>query len=244
MNPKLQAIVLECPAETRQLTETRDLFWKIFNLKMDGYIEEYGPDILPVGRDDFVGTHIAICEQTPGGLVPAIAYKSITLERCLRHQFEFPAVTLARAVGARDHLRFLEKVIAECQQTGSGLVYGGSMTIRPDLRTNREFVGMLWEAMIAMSLFYDQSCSISRAICYGACKFKMHRIFNRMGYLEPELDGKQLGPIPLAFDLESKSALFYRLKPSSEALFLMRRYEWLWQSRHELKARSAVREAA
>ena len=90
-----QLVILDCPYDTWDSQETRELFVKVVGLKLKGYLMSYPYGTLPVDTNDFVGTHHLICEKLDGQWVPVMGYKSITLSRCKQHQLTISPVGIS-----------------------------------------------------------------------------------------------------------------------------------------------------
>lgn len=237
----LSIVVLNCPFNGFGDPKIDMAFGAIIALKRQGYQAAYGKTTLPVGAADFIGTHIAIYH----GDTPLMVYKSITLRQCDRYKEDFPTLLLTKSPNSKSHRDSVELVLNRCRNDGVNIVYGGGMTIEPGVRKDKALVALLWEIIIAVSISYDLENGISEAMTAGVCKFKLDRLFHKMGYKDMENDGAKLPPIPVSFVDNEEVILYHRTQISEEALALVQKYKFLWEARTEImELREEIKTAA
>jgi hypothetical protein len=73
---RLQVVVLDCPYNSFSSPTTQKLFGKFINMKLTGFLEEYGHGVMPLGAYDFIGTLIMLCEKKGDELEPVFCFKS------------------------------------------------------------------------------------------------------------------------------------------------------------------------
>lgn len=237
---EFRLVVLTCPYDTWSDGLTRDLFGKIVLLKIRGYQKEYPYGILPADATDFIGTHVIIGRGSNENFVPMMGYKAVSLSRTNFHNVAFPALSLVKNVNAVDHISAMDLLIKDCNKSNLDLIYGGSMTIDPDLRGDEALVSKLWEMMMASHLNHDLANGFKRAITGAACRFKLQRVFSYMGYEQLKLDGKDLPPIAVPFANNEEVLLFYRKQLSPAAAALAAKYKYLWDQRLEIKSADSL----
>lgn len=81
-------------------------------MKYEGYASTYDDKVLPMDQTDFFATHLILCEEVFDELIPVIAYKSISYERCLKHRVEFPPLTLMKTDGQLEAAKAVENLLS------------------------------------------------------------------------------------------------------------------------------------
>lgn len=176
----VKIVILSEPVRLWQDEAVRRLFCEMVELKVRGYQSEYPPNVLPLTKDDFFGTHLMICETgSDQSLHPVVAYKSVALMQCDFFRFEFPALSILRNSGV-DSER-LERIVERCRAEGIGLSYDSSWTMLPEKRKDRAFSKFLRALTTTISVRYHLDYGIPEWVTMGIKRFKTDEYFRWKG---------------------------------------------------------------
>jgi hypothetical protein len=232
----LRLVVLDCPYETWNDPPVREWFGKMVALKLMGYQKEYPWGILPLDGSDFIGTHLMVCEEREGQLLPLLAYKSISLGRCRIHQSTFPVLGLAMGCRSERHVAALEAILARHEADPSRLSYDGSWTIHPEARRDQQRTTLLREIMQAVHVLHHERRGTQEFLSLGAVRFKVEQFLGFWGY-RPILDlSGVMDPLRLHAYFNEKVMMMHlvgEFSPAARAL--AEKYRSLWGSRIEIQ---------
>lgn len=162
-----------------------ELWTKLLQLKANGYGREYTYGVLPMDSADYVGNHIFVCEDRPGGLEPQFGFKSITWQRCLTHHLEFPIFPLVRSGRNEQTAKLVEAEVRSriraALQSGDQVGYNGSFTVHPEMRAKKNEIPF-WNMALMLFTRYYQTYGIRQIIAGAAAKFKVDREKLRLGF--------------------------------------------------------------
>ncbi|MBI3542098.1 MAG: hypothetical protein HY075_02325 [Deltaproteobacteria bacterium] len=235
MPGKLRIVVLECPYDTRKTDpRTWSLLTKNFDLKLDGYQREYS-DPLPVDGTDLVACHQIVVREEGASLVPLMAYRSITAERCRRFHMPFPLLAQFRELGLVEHAEAVSEVLARAAKSNLDVCWDSSYTISPLARADEALANELRDVMRAMHVLYHQAMGDHEVLAGGVLKFKMDRLYQFWGYEVLKLAGRELGPIRLP-SLGNELGLAFHLSGAFSELARAHaeKFRALWDSRIQI----------
>lgn len=231
---KYKIVILDGPYDTIQRSQfVRKLFANTIALKLDGYLTHYPHGVLPIDTNDFIGVHQLICEINElGELIPVVCCKSMNIQKCQKHQVEFPLLSLLRNSNAKEHLQYLENFIATRIDKCHNLTYDSSFTINPTTTTNRADRHLLKELMAAMHCSYHLEYKTSYLFGLGVPRFSTDQLFETWGYVRSAIDGNKLPPFKLKALFGEEVVMFDH--PGVWGPFAMamaKKYETLWSER-------------
>ncbi|MBC7465670.1 MAG: hypothetical protein H7256_06715 [Bdellovibrio sp.] len=175
---KFRFLSLTYPYEMLAEQNVGKLFNQILTLKLRGYQHEYPAGVLPIDTTDFISIHHVVCLELKNELRPVMAFKTTPLSRALKHQINFPALSLAQQAGAPEHAKAVEKIMANCLEEKKELAYASSWTIDPVFRKDKQLRGLLEASYILGHKDYN----IQEVLLGGTLRFKTENIFARMGH--------------------------------------------------------------
>jgi hypothetical protein len=237
----LRIVILNCPYDTWEGAETRELFGAMAALKLRGYRDDYAYGVLPLDTTDFVGCHYLLCEDRLGVLQPIMGCRMTSLERCRVHRLPFPALTLAEMVDARRHAEAIRAIMERCERQDIGIVYDGSWTIDPQTRRDRR---LLHEIFTAMFVMVHDAYAIRETIAGAVLRLKTARHLSSWGYQPLELDGALLPPVAVQPLLGELVTLMHLREFTASARSIADRYRVLWEQRLTIEASTAAPRAA
>ena len=233
-----QIVTLECPYDQLQNKLVQRLISQTFALKIEGYQESYPYGVLPTDTYDFIATHHLACERSPQGLIPIMAYKTVTLERCRVHRLPFPGVTVLRSSGAHRHADELEKFLASAESNQKSVSYGSSWTLSPRVRADRESARYFKDLMASMLIQYEQGLSTNFLFTCGVLKVKTNQFFESLGYQRLcDSENVQLPPFKQASLIGDEAVVLWSNGFKPEAVEQAQRFKSLWKSRLILDSR-------
>ena len=235
MNSKYRIVIIESPYANWGELGVPDFFSKIVSLRKAGFGGVYPPEVLPVDTADFIGNHFIICEETPENLEPVLIYKSISSQRCRAHNLTFPLIGLAQAAKADFPFRVLSELLVEYQNRGHDPFYNGGWTIKPEIRKDREKVGILKSIMMGVEVLFHQELShdFSKTVVFsgGAIRFKVPEYLASYGFKPITFEGNPLDPIHVVHLGGEPASFLYLTEFSPEAKQAAESIKYLWSNR-------------
>jgi hypothetical protein len=241
---RLKFVILDCAFENWTDKAVPEMLARIISLKKRGYQAEYKPGVLPVDTSDFIGTHLAVCKETAEGLIPIMAYRSITKSRCQKYNLSFSPLQLMRACNALEHEKAVQLFMQQSDFKKEEISYDASWTIDPEVRKDKEYTKKLQELMMATHVLYHLNEHIPRIIAGGVVRFKMYRFYQFWGY-RPFMSGNiELPAIKVPFVHDELTQFFMLSAFSKEALELADSYRKFWDTRVIIGGNTDVKKAA
>jgi hypothetical protein len=231
----LQLFTLEHFYDCFRQPLARELFMKTITLKLEGYLHEYRGGTLPLDSTDYVGVHHVLCRKVGRDYVPLMAYKSVSLERCLAHNLHFPATTILGPVGKDQALertrQAVRAVVDRFRTNPSRLTYDSSWTIDPETRKDRPLVQQLRDIFLTAHLFHSQREEGTASVICGIFRFKTEQFFAGWGYQPCATEDGSMPLFRHAFLSGEKAVMMYAERYSESAWETARRYEAIWRNR-------------
>jgi hypothetical protein len=245
----LQLVTLKGFYDCSAKPEAQELFMKMIALKLKGYLHEYASGVLPVDTTDYLGVHHILCRWVRGEYVPIMAYKSVGLEACVRHNILFPALAIVGWPGSpetrEDTREAVKGLLGRCEKGKISATYDSSWTIDPETRRDRQLVRKLRDIFLTAHLFHTAERAPNMSVICGIFRFKTERFFADWGYRPIETPD---GSDPLfnhAFLRGEKAIMMSTAKYSDCAWATARNNEALWRDRIVIEGGDAeAKEAA
>ncbi len=219
---KVQFVLIDEPIHIYN-EKALKLWQKALWAKELGYRQEYKSNVLPMGEDDFVASHLIAAEELENGeLEPMFMYKSIRLSQCQRFKIQFPLLKLLKGTEYEN-----SPIVENILNDGREITYDSSWTINPVYKQKgREFCKWLRDLTTAYALSYHQQFDIPRWITCGVTKFKIDKYFEYLGGKEVLSEFK----LPI-IDGESVRMLFIEdtSKTPPACLEVVEQYQYLWK---------------
>lgn len=173
-------VILDCPYSQFHSETVKTFFTDLIELKIDGYIDEYGFGALPVDTTDFIGTHIALCEEESTHWKPIMAFKTISLSRS--QDFGIPFSPLSLLKGKLNDKSF-EKVCSLIESRSGEISFDSSWTVSSAYRAEKGAPLFLLEAMAGLMTLYhqDSEVGIPELIVSGTMQVRADAFFIKMG---------------------------------------------------------------
>jgi hypothetical protein len=241
---RLRIVILGSPYDTLQDPLAQSLFAKTMALKIEGYRAEYPYGALPVETTDFIATHSILCDERDDGLIPLMAYRSVSHSCAKTFGLPFGGLAVVNSAGGVEHAKAIQGILNRCEASGREISYDSSWTINPEVRKDRELTAHLQEIMRAMHVLYHVDYNIPEIVAAGVVRFKMERYYRFWGYELIAKDGVPLGPIPLPFLRQESVLMFWLSKFSKEALEQAEKYRSLWNERIDICLKKSEKKAA
>ena len=229
LKEKFRMVVLDYPINLIDDPFVRDLFCKIIKIKHTGYMTAYHPDVIPVDKSDFVGTHISLCIEEDLQLNPIFTYKSISYDRCLKHVFEFPGLSLMKSDGNPSCVHRIEQILNENNKVPHWVSFDSAWAQDPNVRLNKspETKLFLREVAMACGVWHHQEFEIPHMITCGVKQVKTDLFFLNMG-LEPLTD---LANFTQSNLFGAAAVIFYNNTFSKFAIECSKKHITLWNEK-------------
>lgn len=234
---KLQVVIIDEPVHIENEIACK-LWQKTLWAKERGYRENYKSTVLPLGVDDFFGTHLIVAEQLPNGeLEPIVMYKSIRKSQADRFQIPFGGLTLLSSTEFKDDPR-----VHSIVNSDGDISYDSSWTINPDYKKDKEFSQLLRDFVTMFCCNHHKEFGFTRWLTAGVKQFKIDNYFEWLG-------GEQILPeFSLSIIDNQKVRMFYIPNTEnvpSEAAAKAKQMDTYWQNRIVFVPKSrAARNAA
>jgi hypothetical protein len=237
-NKKFKVVVIDYPIYALGESSCAALLGKALKMKFDGYSHTYGDNILPMDKSDFFGTHIMLCEENEKDLMPIFAYKSVALDRCLKHGVEFPILTTIRSDGDSTCFEEINNIIKQANDP-SAVSYDSAWAQNLNYRfsNNPELKNVLREITMMMAVKHHEEFKIPHMITCGAVKVKTDQFFLSIGLNKVSKNShfyqKNLN--------NEESVVFYNNIFSLDAYRMAKKYKDLWDSKLLIDGREIKR---
>lgn len=220
---KLRAVIIDEPIHTYD-EQACKLWQKTMWVKEQGYRGSYKSAFLPVGADDFFGTHLIVADELPNGdLVPVAMYKSVRKSQAELFRVPFGVLAMLSTTPHKDSPEVL-KIIND----GREISYDSAWTINPAYKKDKEFSQLLRDFMTMFACNYHLSFGFDRWLSGGAKQFKVGDYFKWLG-------GRQIVPdfkLEL-FDHQTIQLIYIEdtRQLSAEVAEVKSRMEMFWRQR-------------
>jgi hypothetical protein len=238
-NKKYKVVIIDYPIYVLDNKICSTILGKVLQMKHVGYRTTYGENILPMDKSDFFSTHIIFCEERNDELLPILAYKATSYDRCLFYNFEFPALTLMRSDGHQSCIDKTKEILSGVNFP-SEISFDSSWAQNLEYRFTKdsELKNKLREITMMFAVKHHEEFNIPHMMTCGAVKVKTDQFFLRIGLnkLNENADFKQKS-------LNNEDAvIFYNNKFSDEALLMAEKYKDLWNNKLMINGLSFVKE--
>lgn len=225
---RYQLVVIDYPVFAWDDGLCQQLLGEAIKLKIEGYHSTYSDRVMPFDKADFFGTHLIFCEEVKDKLVPIFFYKSAPYDRCLKHNFEFPAFTCVKTDGHPSLVTDLNKLIKNVNAPEK-ISFDSSWAQNINYRFSGD-QGMkerLREIMMMVIVQHHREFNLPHMLCTGVVKVKTDQFFLRIGmqklnehahHNEYFMDGTEM-------------VIFYARDFSPEALIAAEKYKYLWDKK-------------
>jgi len=240
----LKIVVLDCPIDTWNEEQTRELFGAMVKLKLNGYGKEYRRGVLALDTSDFFGTHLMICDDQNGKLEPLCAYRSVTLDQCDLFRTTFPPLAIAKGAESEPHVRAVTEMMDEARREHKSIRYCAAYTIKPEARSNRELVSNIKNVLLGLHVNFLRSSKTDISMLCGAVKFKVDQMFESWGYVALQQYGDRL-PNFHQYSLYGAEAVMFSISANGFNEFardMGQRYRLMWQHRLEIRATTEMQQ--
>lgn len=240
-NIKFKIVIIDYPIYTLDDTFCATLLGKALKMKFDGYSITYNDNVLPMDKTDFFGMHLMLCEEKDQELIPIFAYKSVSLSRCLKYNFEFPILTIAKNDCHSTCLDDLNKIINEIKDPSS-ISYDSALAKNLSYRfsSDVELKTILREITMMIIVKHHHDYKIPHMINCGAIKVQTDKFFLKLGlkklndqahFIQKHLNNEE-------------SVIFYNNSFSFEAYRMAKKYRGLWDNKLVIDGLDILRKIA
>lgn len=173
---KLQIVMIEEPIHVENEIACR-LWQKTLWAKEKGYRKHYQTSIMPIGVDDFFGTHYIVAEVKPNGeFEPVGMLKSVLRSQSERFNIPFAPAMMLKSVGKDSDVN-VQKILSSPEDVS----YVSSWTINPDYKKDPQFSALLRDYMTVYACNYFKDAKIPRWLAAGVTQFKMDKFLEGLG---------------------------------------------------------------
>ena len=200
------------------------LWQKTLWAKEKGYRKHYKTSIMPIGADDFFGTHYIVAEvKANGNLEPVAMTKSVRRSQCERFNIPFGAQSLLKIVSLENN-----KNATKVLDSTNEISYESSWTINPEYKKYRELSPLLRDYMTLYACCYFRSAGIPRWLTAGVTRLKIDKYFEWLGGSEliPEF------PLPI-IDNQTVRMMYFAdaYNPPKEPMAIAEKLMSQWENR-------------
>lgn len=227
----LRYVILDCPYDSWNSSDLRELFCEMAGLKFDGYRAGYRDGILSVGDSDLVAIHQLVCREENGKLVPLIGNHTLTVERAQYHNLAFPPLALATTNGQKEHAEVIKSIMDRCAKSGKTLGYDGGWTIHPDVQKDKDTAIELHKHFQAIKVLSLQHYGIEEVLTAATVRFRVEKAMTFFGCKAIEKNGARLADMPVPrFDNEMV-VMMHMPKLDAKAIAFAEAYKAMWKNR-------------
>ena len=235
---KFKVVVIDYPVYTLGDTLCATLLGSSLQMKIDGYMATYSEKVLPMDKSDFFGTHLIFCEEVNDEFIPIFSYKATPYDRCLKHQYEFPAFSSVKIDAHPSCTQSIQDIINKVDKPEL-ISFDSSWAQNLNYRfsQNIELKNKLKEIMMMVLVMHHIEFNIPHMITCGVVKVKTDQFFLRLGLkkLNDHANYKQI-----SMD-DEELVIFYNDHFSDEAYFLAEKYRNLWDNKLVINGMSRLK---
>lgn len=227
-NKKFKMVIIDYPIYTLDNLLCATLFGKALKMKFEGYAFTYSDRVLPMDKSDFFGTHIIFCEDVDNTLIPIVACKSVSLDRCLKYNVEFPIISTIKYDSHPSCVGEINKIINDVRDPAL-ISYDSSWAQNLNYRFSAkpEFKEMLREVMMMIIVMHHKEYKIPHMLTCGAVKVKTDQFFLSVGLKKlnehSHFNQKNLN--------DEETVIFYTDSFSLEAHRMSKKHQDLWDQK-------------
>ncbi len=142
-----------------------------------GYKSQYKSSILPIGTDDFFGTHlIVVNELSDGDWDPVVMYKVVRRTQSNKFNVPFGAISLLKGTKYENSIE-LQQILEDPAE----ISYDSSWSINPKYKKDKEFSTLLRDYITLFCCNIHQIFGYNRWLTAGVQKFKIDEYFSWLG---------------------------------------------------------------
>lgn len=173
---KLRIIIIDEPIHIKNKTAC-SLWQKTLWAKEEGYRNEYTSNILPLGVDDFIATHLIIADELKNGeFIPVAMYKVLRRSQCEKFNIPFGIKKLLKGT-SHENSRIINKILDD----PSEISYDSSWSINPEYKTDKEFSLLLRDYITLFGCKFHKTMGYTRWLTAGVQKFNIDNYFKWLG---------------------------------------------------------------
>lgn len=225
---KLKMVLIDYPIYALNDPICTNLLCKSWYMKAEGYRYTYNDSVIPMDKSDFFASHIILCEDKNDELIPIVSCKSLTLDRCLKYNFEFPILSLMKSDGHQSCVDKINQIISTISDPHL-ISYDSAWAQNLNYRFNKdpEFKTMLSEIMMLIIVAHHKEFNIPHMITNGVVKVKTNQFFLKAGLKELN---EHAHFIQKGLNNE-ESVIFYTNEFSLSAHQMAEKYQELWETK-------------
>ncbi|MFY7991716.1 MAG: hypothetical protein ACOVP4_00360 [Bacteriovoracaceae bacterium] len=223
---KLKCIIIQSPIEVLDDDLCESVFYKLIKLKVDGF-NIIGSKYLAIDQNDFLGTHIVLCEEVEDELRVLMSFKIMSEDLALHWNIPFSGRDVVKKSESELHIIAVEDYIKRCQDKGRKIAYPGSMTMCPSIKDPSERTEII-KIFQALLTFYHKEIYPSVSICVARDRVRSEFFLREMGFSELSFGGQVVPPVLLPqYRNEPFKIMVVEDYFSLHALRMMKTYEEL-----------------
>ena len=158
------------------------IFGSLLTLRIKGYFDFHGHNVMPVDQHDHYCTNLLLCEKKNDGYLPLACAKIIRNSDCEKYGATFPPIDILENSDNQQALDSVVERIEQAKQKGEDITYDCSFTISPSQRKHSHSASIA-KYLLASWLSYHQHNDILNFILSATIKTKTDRTFSRLGCL-------------------------------------------------------------
>ena len=175
-----QLFVLDRVSYSELNTFEENILGSLLTLRIKGYFDFHGHNVMPVDPHDHYCTNLLLCEKKGDEYYPLACAKVIKYSDCEARGLKFPPVDILENSQNKEALASVNKLIADASEAGEDITYDCSFTICPGKRGNHNSAQVA-KYLLASWLSYHHNCDINQFILSATIKTKTDRTFSRLG---------------------------------------------------------------
>lgn len=224
----LRVLVLETPYFSLRHSEiARSNIGALIGVRLNAYLQDYKEGVFPLGTEDFIAHHVAICIEDENKLTPVYSFKIMTMRNCEKFGLKNPLLSKIedRYRGTKT-LKMVEDFFIQRTELGAQMAYLGSRSKSIEIEWKKESSILLFNVGL-MSLV--KSCEY-----FGISEFCLLGMLNKDAYKYCEMMGmfKIIKDEIFVDSLSSSKAyILHKVNFSKEAQAVAKEFSHYWDQR-------------
>ena len=236
----IRVMIIETPyMSLRHSSIAREMIGKLVGVRLNAYLKDYKQDVFPLGTEDFISHHVAICVESDKGFEPIYSFKIVTMDACEKFSIKHPLIDKLEArYGAQELHENIKEFIASRKFKKKKLAYLGSRS---------KSVEIEWTKEASILVFNVGLMSLVKSIGhFGIDEFTLFGMLNNDAYKYCEMMGmEKIVPAPVIVDSlsEGEAYVLHLEKFSKSALEVSQKFISYWDTRIHVTEDAVIEES-
>lgn len=229
-------IVIDQLWNSLEMNIVKNFIWELFLTKKIGYGTRHKNNYIPVGKEDFIGSHILICKKIDGDLRPVCISKIVTSLEYENFGLINPMLKIMDGFFSSEYVSFINQKISDLKKDNKIISYSGGFTINRNLILNDDELNKIKEIYCALHTLFHQDRKVDTLFGFSCPRLKTDKFFSHWGIHPILMNGRSPSGFPKDLNLEEVKCVSAVVKELSfYSIQMSKKYKYLWSDRIDSK---------